>query len=123
MAQYFHFERLIRKYSTEFTAIVPSDGKYDDSGEWVQGEPSEQKMTGAIISHRLNKIFKSEGTLTEQDRILYTLAPLDKSLTGATVIHGGNKYSIGSLNENAEFTGVYSYTLKFVSAFNGEGGT
>lgn len=43
--QYFNFEGLIEKYSCEFTAIVSSEGKYDDSGEWVKGETREIPMT------------------------------------------------------------------------------
>jgi len=121
MPQYFNFESLIKKYSTEFTAIVPSEGGYNDSGDYVAGEEKKIKLVGAIISHRLSKIFRSEGTITEQDRALYMLEPLENSLKGAKVIHGGNLYRVGDLLENSEFTGVYSYTLKYVSAFDKAG--
>lgn len=118
MPQYFNFERLITKYSTEFTVLLPNDGEYDDSGDYVENKPTKRKFTGAILSHRQNKIFKSQGTLTEQDRALYMLTPLDSALQGAILTHEGKQYRIGDLLENAAFTGVYSYTLKYISVFD-----
>ena len=115
--QYFDFEYLIEKYSTEFTVSVPSAGEYDDSGDWVEGTPSKVTLTGAIISHRQSKIFKSQGALTEQDRALYMLNPLDKALHGAKLYYEDKEYRIGDMLENAAFTGVYAYTLKYVSTF------
>lgn len=120
MAQNFNFTRLIEKYSVDFVAEIPSDnGYYDDMGEYVKGEAKKVELRGAIISHKLSKIFRSEGTLTGQDRALYMLKPLEKSLQGAKVIHEGKIYSIGDLHENSTFTGVWAYTLKYVSAFGG----
>ena len=119
MAQFFNFARLIIKYSTTFTVTIPnSSGGYDDSGDYQAMKGKKIELTGAIISHRQSKIFKSDGSLTEQDRALYMLEPLDKSLQGATLKHDGNLYRIESELENAVFTGVYSYMLKFVSVFN-----
>lgn len=116
--QQFNFEYLIKKYSTEFVIVTHSDGDYDEYGERQAGIETKTTLTGAIISHRQSKIFKSEGTLTEQDRALYMLSPLDKSLQGAKVIYEGQKYSISSELQNANFTGVYAYLLKFVSPFS-----
>lgn len=121
MAQYFNFKRLIEKYSTDFTVCVPSKDDFDDSGEYVKGTPTKQTFRGAILSHRESKIFKSGGTLTEQDRALYMLEPPPADLQGAELIHGENLYHISSKLENAAFTGVYAYMLKFVSVFNGGG--
>lgn len=118
MAQYFNFARLIIKYSTTFIVTIPSESSYNDSGDYQAMKGKDIELTGAIISHRESKIFKSDGSLTEKDRALYMLEPLDKSLQGATVKHDGNLYRIGSELENADFTGVYSYTLQFVSVFN-----
>ena len=123
MAQNFDFSRLIEKYSCDFVAVIPSEGYFDDMGEYVKGKPKEETLRGAIISHRESKIFKSGGTITEQDKALYMLHPLKNSLQGAKIAHGGKWYSIGSLLENSEFTGVWSYNLRFVSAFKeGENG-
>ena len=55
--------------------------------------------------------------MTGQDRALYMLKPLNKALLGAKIIHEGKLYSIGDLLENSAFTGVWAYTLKYVSAF------
>lgn len=120
--QYFDFSYLIKKYSTFFKVRIPSEGYFDDSGDWQKGKPIEKRMVGAIISHRESKIFKSGGTLTEQDRVLYVHEPLAFALQGAELIHDGKVYSISSTSQNAVFTGVYSYSLKYVSVFNGGGG-
>ena len=120
MAQYFNFARLITKYSRPLTAEIPTEGSYDNKGDYVAGTPTKVTFTGAVIAHRQNKIFRSEGTLTEQDRALYMLTPLENALIGAIVTCDGKKYRISSELENATFTGVYAYTLKFQSAFNKE---
>lgn len=118
MPPYFHFQRLIRKYSKSFTAVIPADGVYGDNGDYIKGEPRCVSLVGAILSHRQNKIFRSEGTLTAQDRALFMLQPLEKELKGALVEYEGNVYRIEASLDNSHFTGVWAYTLKFQSAFN-----
>lgn len=114
---YFNFSRLVNKYSSEFTAITLQTGYYNDSGDWVDGEAAEITLQGAIIKHRDSKIYKSNGTLTAKDRALFLLEPLDDKLTGVQVVYEDDVYSIEDNLENAKFTGVYKYTLKYVSAF------
>ena len=117
---YFDFSRLIRKYSTDFTVITTaSGGGFDDMGEAIKEEAQEIKMNGAIISHKESKIFRAEGTLTANDRRLFLLQPIDGKLIGATAVYNGKKYNIEDCTENAQFTGVWAYTLKYVSAFKG----
>ena len=118
MAQYFNFRRLIEKYSVDFTAFISSKGEWNDKGEYVEGARSEKSLCGALIGHRESKIFRSEGTITGQDKALYMLEPLENSLQGAEIVHEGKRYSIGELLTNAEFTGVWYYRLKYLSAFN-----
>ena len=124
MAQYFNFTYLIKKYSSDFVAEIPSEGKFDDMGDYVSSEPTKVTLHGAIISHRQSKIFKSGGAITEKDMALYMLEPLKNSLQGAKITYEGKCYSIGSLLENSKFTGVWAYNLTFVSAFDkgGENG-
>lgn len=117
--QYFNFSRLIKKYESQFKAITLSDGYYNDAGDWVKGDKAETVIYGAIISHRESKVFRSEGTLTAKDKRLFTLKPIEKALQGSKVIYDGDMYSIEDNTENAKFTGVYAYTLKYVSAFGG----
>lgn len=119
--QYMNFEALIRQHSRDFTIVTHSEDGYNEKGDFAKGERIETIVNGAIIAHRQSKIFKSNGTLTEQDRVLYMLSPLASALKGGLVIDRGNSYHINSELENAEFTGVYAYTLKFNSVFNGGG--
>lgn len=123
MPQYFHFERLVKKYMTEFEAVIPSAGGYDSSGEWQKDEPSKMKLHGAIISHRESKVLRSEGAITQQDRALYLLSPLPEAFRGAEVCCQGRRYQIGSELENGAWTGVWAYGLQYISPFGGvEGG-
>ena len=119
--QYFHFERLIRKYSSEFTAILPAKGEYDDNGEYVKGEEKRQTLTGAILDIDEKKIYSSNGTLTTKDKQLFINNALTENLVGAKVIYEGNTYNVEDEKENSKFTGFSSYILTYVSAFNKEG--
>ena len=58
------------------------------------------------------------------DKALHLLEPLDNALIGATVVFNGEKYRIETQKgkDNADFTGCYSYTLKWTSAFKKEKG-
>ena len=115
--QYFDFSYLINKYKSQLKAIIFIEGYYDEKGDWVKGEEEEIEVYGAVISHKESKIFRSEGKLTEKDKRLFTLEPISSALHGSKIVYGGNVYSIVDNVENAKFTGVYAYTLKYVSAF------
>ena len=116
---YFNFERLIKKYSREFIATYKIDGGgYDDKGDYINFGIVKETLTGAIINFTESKIYRAEGTLKTQDKRLFMLKPLKKALIGATVIDNNNTYRIEEESENAMFTGVYAYVLKWVSAFN-----
>ena len=120
--RYFNFDRLITKYSTEFIVRIPIEG---GNAKYGTNKPKTFKnitMQGAIISHSETKIFRSEGTLSQQDKALYMLKPIDNALKGAELVHDNKVYRIGDLLENSTFTGVWSYSLKYISVFNDIGG-
>ena len=117
MGTLYNFARLINKYSSEFSAITLTEGYYNDVGDYVKGETMITPLKGAIISHSENKVFRSEGALTEKDKRLFMLKPIDNKLHGARVIYEGNAYDLNSSVDNSKFTGVYAYNLKYVSAF------
>lgn len=120
---YFNFSNLINKYSRDFTVISKSEGDYNTAGDYVNGTLTETTLRGAIIGFSESKVHRSEGTLTTMDKALHMLTPIDSALMGAEVIFNGNKYRIETQKgkDNADFTGCYSYTLKWLSAFNGGG--
>lgn len=115
--QYFDFSGLIEDYSTTF-AVITHEGGYNDAGDYVENQEKRQEFTGAIIAYRESKVFRSDGAITSKDKRLYMQNRLPDALVGAEVVHGGQKYMIESELENAEFTGVYNYHLKWVSAFD-----
>lgn len=118
--QYFNFSSLIEQYSVDFKVLCESKGSYDDSGEYADGEIIESLFHGAIVAFSENKVYRSEGRLTSQDKLLIMQEPINKALHGAKVIYDNRQYRIEGELENAEFTGVYQYTLKYVSAFDRE---
>lgn len=120
--QYFDFYSLISDFSDKFTVITYKDGGYDEAGMWQEGMEVRSEYTGAIISFKESKVFRSEGKITTKDKRLFMLQPLPEALTGADVVYNGQKYMIESEHENARFTGVYSYLLRYVSAFDYRGG-
>lgn len=115
--QYFDFTGLIRQHAVNFKVISNTESGYDEAGDWREGQDTCTWHTGAIISHKESKVFRSEGKITSRDKRLFMLQPLPDALMGAKVLHKGAQYMIESELENAEFTGVYSYYLRYVSAF------
>lgn len=113
MSIYFHFERLIKKYSTSFTAILPSDGSFVN-GEYTATE-TEIELSGAILDIGERLIHDSNGTLTAKDKQLYIMREHTQPLVGAKVIHKGNVYNVEDVKENYDYTGFCCYTLKYNS--------
>ena len=116
--QYFDFSDLIQDYSNPFTVITFEDKGYDDAGDWKGKQEKRTELTGAIIAFKESKVFRSEGKITAKDKRLFMGQALPDALIGASVEYDGQKYMIESELENAEFTGVYSYMLRWVSAFD-----
>lgn len=116
--QYFDFSSLIDDYSTDFTVITHTDSGYDAAGDWQEGTEQKLTLTGAIIAFKENKVLRSDGAITSKDKRLFMQQALPDALLGAVVLHAGQTYRIESELENAEFTGVWSYLLRWVSAFD-----
>ena len=116
--QYFDFSGLIHDYENTFTVVVHKEAGYNAKGDWEDGREEKTEHTGAIISFRESKVHRSEGAITAKDKRLFTLYKLPDALVGADVIFRGQKYTLESELENSEFTGIYSYLLKWVSAFD-----
>lgn len=114
---FYNFKRLISKYSAPFKVVV-KEGQYNEVGDYVDGSSEIIDMVGAIIGFKQSRIYRSEGNLTTKDKHLFLNEPIDNALIGSFVIYKGEKYTIESETENASFTDVYAYTLKFVSSFN-----
>lgn len=122
--KYYHFERLIKKYSSDFIAIIPAKGSYSDDGEYIEGKEKKLSLTGAILDIDEKKLYNSingtnarGGTLTTKDKQLYITDELTENLVGAKVKYKGHVYSIEDEKEDCEFTGFCSYILTYVSAF------
>lgn len=117
---YFNFERLIKKYSSDFELLSKVDGHYDDMGDYIPGETSKIVLNGAIIGFNESKLYRENGTITTKDKHLYMLTEIENPLMGSEVSYNGNKYKIEIERgkDNSKFTGVYSYVLRWVSSFD-----
>ena len=119
--EFYHFGYLINKYSTTFVVISTAEGYYDNAGDYQPGATTRTQKRGAIMGLSDNKIYRSEGMLTSKDKQLFMQEPLGCDYDNAHVIFDGNKYKVESQpNDNHAVTGVWEYTLKFVSAFGGD---
>jgi len=116
--QYFDFSSLVFDFSNTFEVVTRTNAGYNDAGDWTEGQETRTEYTGAIIAFKESKVFRSEGAITAKDKRLFMLEALPQALVGASVEYKGNKYTIESEHENAEFTGVYAYFLRWVSAFD-----
>lgn len=110
----YNFTRLIRKYSVDFTLVRTQGGSFV-SGKWVDGGEVRTEMRGAIVPMGERKIYSSGGVYTTDDRELYLLKPLEAPLSGLTVIHNKNTYSVEQSRDFADYADVALYTLKWVS--------
>lgn len=116
--QYFNFAPVIRAYENPFTLLTYTEAGYDERGKWQDGEETKTELMGAIIGASATKAFKPEGANLAKDKRLYTLQRLPEALAGAKVQYCKQEYMIESELENAEFTGVYSYYLRWVRSFD-----
>ena len=114
---YFDFCNIINKYSVNFKAIITVNKSFNDEGIYLDTN-EEKELTGAIISISDGKIYRSDGTLTSKDKYLFVFEKLP--IKDTEIIYSENRYRVEEEVENAEFTGVYQYILKYVSAFNKE---
>ncbi len=114
----YDFTRLLCKYSVTFQLVRKTGGEYV-GGKWVEGETVTTTMKGAITPYTESKIYQSGGVLTTKDRVLYLVRHLEAPLTGLEVIYGGNVYSVQNGADYGDYGTVATYTLKWVSSFNG----
>lgn len=112
----FDFTDLIEKYSVSYTLIIPQKGGYVD-GYYQAGAEERKEMEGAIVPYKESRIYQSGGSLTQEDRELYSMARLEfeKNLV---VEHKGKKYKVESETDYSDYADVYVYALKRVSAFD-----
>lgn len=117
--QYFNFGRLVQKYSRPFICEIKASGYYDDLGEWYAPTLKRYETEGAVMSISSSKLYHSDGAYTTKDKILYMLSPIDDALLNAEIVFNKNVYRIESDTgcDEGEYTGVYSYTLKWISVF------
>lgn len=116
--QYFDFSALVKAFANPFTVLTYTEAGYDERGKWQEGQEVKTELTGAIIGFKESKVFRADGAIASKDKRLFMLQQLPQALVGAKVQYNKQEYMIESELENAEFTGVYSYYLRWVRSFD-----
>lgn len=120
----YDFNRLIDKYSSDFTLIKKS-GKYV-SGEWQETETAET-VRGAILPVSSNEVYSSGGTLSTSDRHLYRKSPIvepaeeqtmDEALKLIEIEKDGKRFRVSQDQNYSDFGDVYVYVLKGASNYD-----
>ncbi|MDO5397060.1 MAG: hypothetical protein Q4G33_03940 [bacterium] len=107
----YNFTRLINKYSTNFTLIVPSEGQYE-GGIYKDGKPTTEIRAGAIVPLSQRKVYQLGGNYTAQDKELYTARRIEKALSGCKVLYKDVYYSVEEETDYSDFGDVYHYMLR-----------
>ncbi|MGX7417807.1 hypothetical protein ACWOFR_03275 [Carnobacterium gallinarum] len=108
------FASIVENYSVPFQLIVPTDEKsgHYEFGEWVRDDKPPVDKNGAILPIKDSSIFRSGGTLTENDRQLFIAEAIPLS---SIVIDGPNQYKVVSVDPFLEhYADVNIYYLKAV---------
>lgn len=113
MAKLYNFDRLIDKYSVDFTLVSIAEGSYI-GGKYVGDVSTETACREAIVPMPDNKIYQSGGAITTQDRLLIMRSPITEPLKNAKVRYKGNTYKIEQSTDYSDYADVYIYTLKWV---------
>lgn len=113
----YNFDRLIDKYSVDFTLVTASEGSYID-GHYVAGNTTAELVRGAIVPISDNKIYQSGGTLTTKDRQLYMRTPIEAPLKTTKVRYKNDEYNIEQSTDFGDYANAYIYLLKWVSSLS-----
>ena len=116
---YFHWKRLIRKYSRPIRLHVQHDGAYE-GGLYREGSTDVYDTHGACIAMKRHALHDSGGNYAKEDKHLYMLQPIPHALENVKVECDGQMYKVTTDRDhgNEPFTGVYAYYLTWVSKFD-----
>ena len=115
MEKLYNFDRLIDKYSADFTLVTAAEGTYVD-GDFVSGETTETACRGAVVPMPERKIYNSGGAYTEKDKQLYMRTPIPSPLKLTKARYKGNLYNIEQVIDYGDFADAFFYVLKWVGA-------
>lgn len=116
---YFHWKRLIRKYSRPIRLHVQSPGAYT-GGIYQAGDTTIYDAYGACIAMKRPAMNDSGGNYAKEDKHLYMLKPIPHALENVKVECDGQLYQVTTDRDhgNEAYTGVYAYYLTWVSKFD-----
>ncbi|WP_353856440.1 hypothetical protein [Bacillus sp. Bos-x628] len=112
MGNHFIFSDLIKRYSVDFTLLIPSEeGLYNNLGEWVPAKPISSTERGAIVPLQSQLVYQSGGRLTSMDRQLFIKNEFPLK---AQVLFEGATFDIEAMTPFGTYADFNSYILKAV---------
>lgn len=118
---YFHWKRLVKKYSRPIKLHVQRDGFYK-GGIYHEGIADIYDAYGACIAMKRPVMNDSGGNYAKEDKHLYMLEPIPHALEHVKVECDGQMYTVTTDRDhgNEPFTCVYAYYLTWISKFDGQ---
>ncbi|MEK5148769.1 hypothetical protein MKX53_17450 [Psychrobacillus sp. FSL K6-4615] len=111
----YNFSRLINKYSRATILHGEATEGTWVNGKWVDGVPSQETISLAVIPFDIKTIAQLGGTVTAADAQIYSLNALKH---GDKIEQDGAKYTVDTSANFKPFGDFYRYIAKGVSSFD-----
>ena len=111
----YNFSRLIKKYSRPTILHGEATEGGWVNGKWVDGEPSQETISLAIIPFDIKAVAQLGGLVTNADAQIYSLVVLKH---GDKIEQNGNKYTVDTSANFKPFGDFYRYIAKGVNSFD-----
>lgn len=106
----FQFADFVSEFYVPFIAFIPSEGHYDDYGEWIEGGETPVQTGGIVLPLSEDDLRYAEGgTYTTKDKKLYVTIPFTE---GQKIEYKGDKYTIQNFKDYSEYSDIYIYYMR-----------
>lgn len=111
------FERLIRKYADQYTALIKQEGHFD-GGDWVDGSTNEVTINAAVFPVTAEDVRNYEGLgYTTKDIKIFVPEDEQQLNRDDTFKYSGNKYRIDTIADRR----IHSDFVKYIAVREQEG--
>ncbi|MER2119212.1 MAG: hypothetical protein ABS935_03035 [Solibacillus sp.] len=111
----YKFAHLIKKYSRPTILHGELTEGAWVNGKWVEGEPSQEIISLAVIPFDMKTIAQLGGSVTSADAQIYSLIALKH---GDKIEQDGHKYTVDTSANFKPYGDFYRYVAKGVSSFD-----
>lgn len=107
------FANVLRKYEVPFYLIRKTDGTWNEDGKYVQPAESRESHKGSVQPLSIRLLQAEAGRYSSDDRVIYTTT--SGLQVGDVIEHQGERYTIDTKDDRAEYNDVFKYIVKRVS--------